>query len=228
MNQAQAVRSLQQRITEMQSLRLSEAGLPTAIELRPLLPSGSLRKGASTAVQGSLQLALALLSEASKRGMWCGAIGVPDLGLEAAAQLGMRLDRFVLAPGPGSHTLTIAGMLAEVFSVVLLQPPRDPSPSEVERLAARLREHGTALIVLGGWPRSDTQLHVSASRWLGLGTGHGALDTHELTVRSIDRRGWRHHTVRFCGGRLASDSHSLTDGSRLAKATPFSTRTARA
>ncbi|NLA65547.1 MAG: hypothetical protein GX862_06395 [Leucobacter sp.] len=202
MNQAATVRLLQQRITQMQPLRIGETGLPTPAELRPLLPGGALRAGAATAVQGSLLLALALLSEASATGAWCGAIGVPHLGFEAADRVGVRLDRFVVVPHPETHTLAVTGMLAEVLSVVLLHPPSNTSPGEVARLTARLREHGTALVVLGGWPGSDTSLHATASRWSGLGSGTGKLEGHELTVRSIDRRGQRRHTIRFNEGRL--------------------------
>lgn len=202
MNQLAAVHSLKQRIAEMQPLRLGEGGLPVAPELRELLPGGALRAGAATAVQGSLQLSLALLATVSASGAWCGAIGLPELGIEAAAQTGIALDRFVLVPDPGAQALGIAGILSEVLAAVLLRPEGAPKPGDVERLAARLREGGTALVVLGEWPRADTVLRVTGSRWTGLGQGHGMLDAHELSVQSMDRRGPRRHTVRFNGGRL--------------------------
>ncbi len=204
MNQRATVQQLQQRIADMQPLRLDTAGLPTPTPLRPLLPGGALRKGATTSVHGSLQLALALLSAVSQSGGWCGAVGVPHLGAEAAASLGIRLDRFALVTDPGRHLLTVTGMLGEVLSALIVRPVAQVSPSEHERLAARLREHGTALIVLGDWPRSDSSLRVTGTRWAGLGQGHGMLDTHELTVRSLDRRGGRQHTVRFQRGALVT------------------------
>lgn len=201
MSQLATVRSLQQRISTMQPARLDD-GLPTPPELRPLLPGGALRKGAPIAVQGSLQLALALLGSASASGAWCGVIGIPELGFEAAAQAGLTLERLVLVPDPGAHSLTVAGMLSEVLTILVLCPNRQPAPGEVERLNARLRDHGTALVVTNTWPRSDTALRVTASRWSGLGRGHGLLRTHELSVSSTDRRGQRTHTVRFRDGRL--------------------------
>ena len=202
MNQLATVRSLQQRITSMQHARL-DRGLPTPPSLRPLFPGGALRKGAPVAVQGSLQLSLALLSSASASGAWCGVIGVPHLGIGAAAQTGLALERLVLIPEPGKHALAIAGMLSEVLTVLVLNPERPPTSSEAERLNARLRDHGTALVVTNAWPRSDTALRVTASRWSGLGAGNGLLCTHELSVQSTDRRGQRTHTVRFRDGRLA-------------------------
>ena len=201
MNQLATVRSLQQRITSMQPARL-DRGLPTPPSLRPLFPGGALRKGAPVAVQGSLQLSLALLSSASESGAWCGVIGVPHLGIGAAAQTGLALERLVLVPKPGKHALAIAGMLSEVLTVLVLNPERPPSSGEAERLNARLRDNGTALVVTNAWPRSDTALRVMASRWSGLGTGNGLLCTHELSVQSTDRRGQRTHTVRFRDGQL--------------------------
>ena len=202
MNQLATVRSLQQRIASMQPARL-DRGLPTPSALRPLLPGGALRKGAPIAVQGSLQLTLALLSEASASGAWCGVIGVPRLGVEAAAQAGLTLERLVLIPEPGKHALAIAGMLSEVFTILVLCPEKPPSAGDAERLNARLRDHDTALVVTNTWPRSDTALRVTASRWSGLGAGHGLLRTHELAVQATDRRGQRTHTVRFHDGQLA-------------------------
>ena len=105
-------------------------------------------------------------------------------------------------PDPGAHALGIAGTLSEVLTAVLLRPPAGMRPGEAARIAARLREHGTALIALGPWPGAEGSMRVSAARWTGLGPGHGMLDAHELTVRTSDRRGPLRHTVRFSGGRL--------------------------
>lgn len=202
MNQLATVRSLQQRISSMQPARLAD-GLPTPAELRPLLPGGTLRKGAPISVQGSVHLALTFMHEISQSGAWCGVVGVPHLSVEAAAQTGLNLERLVFVPTPGTHALGIAGMLSEVLTVLVLAPATTPAPGEVERLNARLRDHGTALVILGNWPRSDTTLQVTHSRWSGLESGFGLLRTHELSVRSTDRRGGRTHTVRFCDGKLA-------------------------
>ncbi|QAB17590.1 hypothetical protein Leucomu_06330 [Leucobacter muris] len=203
MNSVATVRSLQQRITEMQPLRLDDRALPTASGLRPLLPGGSLRKGASYAVHGSTQLALALLAEVSSAGSWCGVIGCPAFGAEAAAALGVALDRCVLVPCPGPDALGIAGALSEVLTVVLLRPPQRVGPGEVERISARLREHGSALVAVGDWPRPESTMRVTGSRWRGLGEGHGLLEERELTVQTQDRRGTARHTVRFAGGAVA-------------------------
>lgn len=200
MSSATTVRTLQQRITEMQPLRLDDRALPTAPGLRALLPGGALRKGASYAVQGSQQLALSMLSEASASGAWCGVIGCPTFGAESATALGIALDRCILIPEPGSDALSLSGSLSEILTVVLLYPATRPRPGEVERISARLREHGTALVVAGEWPHPESSLRVTASKWRGLGAGYGFLDEREIAVQSQDRRGTLRHTVRFADG----------------------------
>lgn len=201
--------ALQQRISEMQPLRLDDRTLPTAAPLRPLLPGGALRAGASYSVQGSRTLALSLLAETSASGAWCGIIGMPEFGAEAAAALGVALDRCILIPEPGtaagSNAIALAGSLTEILSLVLLRPSHAPQPSETERLHARLREHECALIATSEWPRTESALRVTGSRWHGLEPGHGLLEAREMQVEARDRRGTHTHTVRFEGGRVVEN-----------------------
>lgn len=204
MNSSATVRSLQQRITQMQPVRLDDRALPTAAGLRPLFPTGALRKGASYSVHGSQLLALTLLAAASAAGSWCGVIGLPDFGAEAAATLGISLERCVLIPSPGAEAFGLAGALSEVLTVVLVQPPGRPASGDTERISARLREHGSALVVLGEWPHTESTLRVTGSRWSGLGRGQGALSERELSVQSRDRRGVAEHVLHFAGGELAA------------------------
>lgn len=211
MKSAEAVASLQHRISEMQPLGLDDRALPTAAGLRPLFPGGALRRGATYAVHGSRQLAFALLAEPSAAGSWCGIIGCDTVGAEAAAALGVALDRCAIVPHPGEFAVGVAGSLAEVVSVVLLAAPpggRGVRSGDTERIAAKLREHGSALVVLGDWPRTESVLRVTDSQWRGLGAGHGMLSERELTVESHDRRGVRRHTVRFGAGAAQAPERS--------------------
>jgi hypothetical protein len=120
----ETVRALQERIRGMQRTRLDSRALPTHPALGGLLPGGALAAGGSYAVAGSTSLALGLLQAASEAGSWCAVVGVPDLGVEAAAGLGIDLDRLVLVPHPGQHWLTVVSALVDVVSVVLVRPPR--------------------------------------------------------------------------------------------------------
>ncbi|GAB2570092.1 hypothetical protein [Leucobacter ruminantium] len=211
---AATVDSLQRRISEMQPVRLDDRALPTHAGLRTLLPGGALRKGASYSVHGSQQLALALMSASSASGAWCGVIGCRSFGAEAAVELGVALDRCVLIPEPGAHAISLASALCEILTVVLLRATSTPRAGDAERISARLREHGAALIVLGDWPRPESTLRVTGSQWTGLGRGHGALRSRRLAVRTQDRRGVREHTVGFEDGAVVADPSPIASGLR--------------
>ena len=79
-----------------------EQRLPVLGPLEPLLPDGGLRRGITVSVGsapgigGATSLALALAAGPSISGSWVAAVGVPSLGLAAAAELGIDLERFVL------------------------------------------------------------------------------------------------------------------------------------
>src|SRR3954469_25369426 len=83
--------------------------LPVLPELSGLLPSRGLRRGSTVAVatgqsapaSGGTSLLLALLAAASRSGSWCAVVGVPALGVLAAAESGVVLDRLVLVAPPG-------------------------------------------------------------------------------------------------------------------------------
>lgn len=196
------VHSLQQRISQMQPVRLPERKLPTHPELRPLLPGAAIHAGMAYSVRGSWQLALAFLAEASSAGEWCGIIGCPAFGAESAAALGIALDRCVLIPDPGADAAALAGTLSEVLTITLLRTSAQAPAGVVERIAARLREHGSALVVTSSWPGATASLDVTASRWEGLERGFGSLEARELTVTTRSSRGTARHALRFSGGAL--------------------------
>ncbi len=216
MNSTATVHSLQQRISQMQPVRLDERALPTPPGLRGLLPGGALHAGSSYTVRGSAQLALAFLAAASAAGAWCGVIGLPAFGAEAAAALGIALDRCILIPEPGSEAISLAGALSEALTVVLVHQPQRPRAGDAERIAARMREHGSALLVSGEWPHPESALRVTASRWTGLGHGTGVLAEREIAVQSQDRRGVRQHRVRFADGALAELATDAASGTASA------------
>lgn len=199
------VHTLKQRISQMQPVKLPERSLPTHPALRPLLPGASIRAGASYAVHGSWQLALAFLTEASQAGSWCSIIGCPAFGAEAAARLGIALDRCVLLPHPGDDAFALAGALSEVTQVTLLAVPDRAPAGAAERLSARLREHGSALVVSNSeWPRPAASLSVTGSHWEGLDAGFGALRTHTIDITARSNQGLANHTLRFQDGTLAT------------------------
>jgi hypothetical protein len=199
-DQAQVVRELQARIRSMQRNRIDTRALPTHPALAELLPGGALSAGGSYAVSGSTTLALALLQGASAAGAWCAVVGMPDLGIEAAAGLGVDLDRLVLVPHPGDRWLAVVSALVDVVSIVLVKPPAAPGVPRIGeatagRLSSRLRLREAVLVSLGDWPRADARLAIGDSSWAGIGAGFGRLAGRQATVSS---------TAAAWGGRARS------------------------
>jgi hypothetical protein len=190
--------------------------LPVLPALAPLLPGGGLQRGTTVAVgtwdglPGATSLALALAAGASQAGSWVAAVGLGGLGLVAAAELGVALDRLVLVADPGRQRegwASVVAALVDGFDVVLVagQPEgRDRSqgrgqdlgrgtglrPADARRLVARARERGAVLMAVGGdlpGERSPVRLTVVAAAWTGLGEGWGHLAGRRVTVEAGGR-----------------------------------------
>ena len=165
--------------------------LDTLPAVSELLPGGALRAGTAYSVEDSTALAMALMAGPSAAGAWCGVVGLPGFGAEAAAALGVDLDRLVLVPDPGSRWRSVVAALIDALTVVVVAPGRDGSAEvsagEASRLGARLRQRGGVLVACGPWPQCEARLSVSESSWLGLGTGHGHLAGRQVTVLAQGR-----------------------------------------
>jgi hypothetical protein len=177
-----------------------ERVLSLAEAFQSLLPGGLVR-GTSVQVSGrndgigSTSLALALLAGPSAAGSWAAAVGIPTLGLAAAAGFGVDLGRLVLvAPPPPKEWGTVVATLLDAFDVVVARTSGGVRNSDARRLTARARERGSVLIRLGSpgaWPEAaDVTLAVTATTWEGLGQGHGHLRARRAVVEASGRRGF--------------------------------------
>ena len=144
-------------------------------------------------------LTMALLAGASRAGSWCGMVGMPGFGAEAAAGLGIDLTRVILVPAPGRQWLNVVATLVDVLDLVVVHPPARPYDAETQRLAARLRERGAVLLVQHPeWPGCELRMAITSSTWHGLGAGHGHLTSREVTVEATGRgTGGRRRTTRL-------------------------------
>ncbi len=117
---------------------------------------------------------------------------MPELGAEAAEKYGLDLDRLVFIPDPGPRWLAVTATITEVLPVVAVRPPSGAAAArggaEATRLAARLRDRGSVLLVQGAWPQVEAVIDVADPRWSGIGQGHGYLAGRELTVSVTSRR----------------------------------------
>ncbi len=182
------VHRLRAQVERVQGRRLDAPVLPVLPALAALLPGGGLRAGSAYSIAPSASLLSALLAAASQAGSWCGVVGVPQFGAEAAERLGVDLTRLVLIPEPGARWLAVTATIAEVLPVVAVRPGGRASDGDVSRLAARLRDRGAVLLVQGPWAQAEASIGVGDAEWAGLGDGHGYLAGRELTVTVTSRR----------------------------------------
>jgi len=169
--------------------------LPVPEPLQPLFPWGGVQRGTSLGVDGhgSWGLAMATLSEALGAEGWLAIVGAPEVGLCAAADFGLRLDRVLIVETPSvSQWPTVVASLLEAVDVVAIAPEGRVGPRDARRLNARAREQSSILLHLDGartWPTAvDVSLTTRVDEWVGLGDGHGHLRARRVTVESTGRR----------------------------------------
>lgn len=149
--------------------------LPVLPALAELLPVGGLAKGSVVTVERPGLLGLALVAGASAAGAWCGVAGIPDLGVTAAAGVGVEPARLMLVPDPGPGWPQVVASMLDACEVVVVRPPARPSAQARRRLEAVLRRGGGVLVVAGDWDGAPVRLRVASQSWFGIGDGHGSL-----------------------------------------------------
>ncbi|MDG4834194.1 hypothetical protein O7627_33555 [Solwaraspora sp. WMMD1047] len=152
-------------------------------ELAGVLPSG-LRRGATVRVTGPTSLVLLLLAGAmADSDRWSAVVGLADLGMVAAAELGVPLQRLALVPHPGPELAAVVGALIDGMSLVAATS-RSAGVSEAtaRALSGRARSRGCVLLVGQGWPAADLEIGTAARRWTGLSEGRGRLRYCEFDV----------------------------------------------
>ncbi|MGQ0574918.1 MAG: hypothetical protein ACT4RN_12035 [Pseudonocardia sp.] len=165
------------------------AGVLAVVEpLAGLFPGRGLRRGATVAVPdgpAATSLLLILLAQASGAGAWIGVVGRPELGLVAAAEAGLRLERVALVPRPGADLVAVTAALLDGLDVVVVAGAQRAGvrAADRQRLAARARQRGAVLVPLGSWPGADAELACTSVHWEGLGAGAGRLRSRRASVR---------------------------------------------
>lgn len=177
-----------EQVAERSAPVAGEQLLPVAASLRSLLPGGGLRRGATVEVGPSISLTLALLAEASAGGAWCALVGLPEVGLVAAAEAGLALERLALVPDPGPDLVAVTAALLDGLDLVVMAGGQRLPAGARQRLAARARRNGSVLLPVGPWPGADVRLCVQEGRWRGLGgAGAGRLQCRQVRVRGSGR-----------------------------------------
>lgn len=162
--------------------------LPVASELASVLPRAGLHRGSTLAVHGSTSLLLALLAEATAAGFWAAVVGMPNLGVLAASELGVRLSRLGLVPRPGGEFSSATAALLDGMDLVAVAPPGGRADDRLlRRLSARARSRGAVLLSSGAWPGADLELRCVAGSWSGAEGGAGHLRERRVAVEVTGR-----------------------------------------
>ena len=170
-----------------------ERTLPVVPALAGLFLDG-LRRGSSIGVSGpgARSLAMALMAGATSAGSWAAVVGDPDLGLVAAGEAGVALERLAIVTTPEPSAWgDVVGALVGSLDLVVVAPQHRVGAATVRRLMARIRERGSVLIRVGDgpWPDSfDLALTVVDGSWEGHGSGHGRLRLRRAEVVATGRR----------------------------------------
>ncbi len=171
-----------------------ERTMPVGDELAGLFAEGGLVRGRTVACQGpaATSTALALVAAAITAGAWMAVVDLPTIGLDAASELGVPLER-VVAVGTGgdpARWVEVVAAAADGFDVLLVRVPSELSAAGSRKLTVRLRQRDVVTIVLGdpGAMSCDGVLHTDAPQWAGLGDGHGHLRERRVVVQASGRR----------------------------------------
>ena len=171
-----------------------ERTMPVGDELAGLFAEGGLVRGRTVACQGpaATSTALALVAAAVTAGAWMAVVDLPTIGLDAAGELGVPLERIV-AVGTGgdpARWVEVVAAAADGFDVLLVRVPSELSAAGSRKLTVRLRQRDVVTIVLGDpvAMSCDGVLHTDAPQWAGLGDGHGHLRERRVVVQASGRR----------------------------------------
>ncbi len=208
---------LRREIGRMQRRRSDDPVLPIDPALQDLLPERGLHTGVVYSISPSPSLIFALMSAASRRGGWCAAVGMPTLGLEAAAASGVDLSRLILVPSPGERWLAVVSALAEVVPLIAMNPATTVRDADAARLAARLRDRGCTLLTTSHWPQGEGLITLHDPHWEGIGEGWGLLSDRTVTLTAQTRTSPRPQSVRV---RLPGSLGAVEPAPAAAEALP--------
>jgi hypothetical protein len=177
-----------------------------------LFPEGGLVRGRwlSCAGPSATSLALAVVAPAIAAGGWLALIDLPTIGLDAASEYGVPLERIVRVD-TGVVTCGVTGVVAgaaatgderlrrwpdavvaaaDGFDVLMVRVPPRLSPAVLRKVSTRVQRRGAVVVVLGdtGPMTCDVALDTGSATWTGVVAGAGHLAERRVDVRSSGRR----------------------------------------
>jgi len=184
----------------------ARAPLPVAPSLLPLFADGGVVRGRTVACTGdaALSVALAVSAATTRAGSWLAVVGVPHLGVGAAVEAGVAIERLVLAQPPmaSREWVTTVAALVEGFDVLIVAPPASLTEHDARRLQSRIVARQSVLLVVNvpgalSSPASrtasrvfaaDLDVHADTVSWSGIERGGSHITQRLVHVRVGGRR----------------------------------------
>jgi hypothetical protein len=166
--------------------------LPVHDVLASMLPDAGLPRGRVIGCGGPAgwSLALALAASAVEAGAWLAVVGAPTIGLEAAGELGIALERVVLIDadhGKPSVWAERVAAAADGFELIVTAPPVG-AERVVRRVRQRMQARGVVLLTVTQHVACDLEFATSEVMWKGIGDGNGRLVARRVVVELTGRR----------------------------------------
>jgi hypothetical protein len=182
-----------------------EQMLPVAGHVAELFSEGGLVRGRVLSCCGvaATSASLDLVAAAVTAGSWLAVIDVPTLGLDAASELGVPLERIVaidtsLGAKPTAANVAeraarwadVVAAAADGFEVMLTRVPAEVTASTMRKVATRLQQRGVVMLVLGdpGPLVCDGVIDTIEQVWSGVGAGWGHLQQRTVDMSASGRR----------------------------------------
>ena len=195
--------ALAERVAPVSMAR--ERVLPVAEHVTELFSEGGLVRGRVLSCRGmaATSASLNLVAAAVAAGSWLAVIDVPTLGLDAASELGVPLERIVaidtsLGDKPTAANVAaraarwadVVAAAADGFEVMLTRVPAEVTASTMRKVATRLQQRGVVMLVLGdpGPLVCDGVIDTTEQIWSGVGAGWGHLQQRTVDMSASGRR----------------------------------------
>ena len=180
-----------------------ERCLPVHEVFEDLLPDAGLVRGRVVACGGdaALTLALALAAGPSAAGSWLAVVGVPELGVEAAGDLGVAIERVVAVDvdprRPQAWAERVAAAADGVELILTTVPPG--ADRWWRKVHQRVQQRGVVVLTVpsataivagraGEAAGADLQVSARTLAWEGIGEGWGRLCRRRVRLRVAGRR----------------------------------------
>lgn len=181
-----------------------ERTLPTPADCVDLFAEGGLVRGRTLSFAGpaATTVMLRLVAAAIEAGGWMAVIDVPTLGLDAASELGIALERVVAVDTQDPDVWAdVVAAAADGFEVLVTRVPSEVRSSTLRRVIARLQQRGVVMMVVGdpGPLACDGVIDTGHQVWTGVGGGWGRLEQRVVEVTAGGRRlpGERRRKMEF-------------------------------